>query len=149
MSRRMQINPTTRCSKLCTYARMRQSLFQALHAASARAQGTAGRGRETTVVVPPTPTHSPRMPPQGTYDLEAETLYTISWYKDNEEFYRYIPKAELTKHSYPVEGVKVDVSTKMSYRIPLWRSAIVSAPLRTSPAFLLSYEKSSVERNEA
>ncbi|XP_011144140.1 cell adhesion molecule 3 [Harpegnathos saltator] len=42
------------------------------------------------------------------YDLEAETLYTISWYKDNEEFYRYIPKAELTKHSYPVEGVKVD-----------------------------------------
>lgn len=28
MSRRMQINPTTRRSKLCTYARMRQSLFQ-------------------------------------------------------------------------------------------------------------------------
>lgn len=53
MSRRMQINPTTRRSKLCTYARMRQSLFQGF---AARASGAA---------LPP-PTHSPRMPPQGT-----------------------------------------------------------------------------------
>lgn len=30
MSRRMQINPTARRTKLCTYARMRQSLFQGL-----------------------------------------------------------------------------------------------------------------------
>ncbi|XP_032669128.1 cell adhesion molecule 2-like [Odontomachus brunneus] len=42
------------------------------------------------------------------YDLETDSLYTISWYKDNEEFYRYIPRGEPMKHSYHVEGVKVD-----------------------------------------
>ncbi|XP_017884556.1 uncharacterized protein LOC108627695 isoform X2 [Ceratina calcarata] len=42
------------------------------------------------------------------YDLEKDKLYSISWYKDHEEFYRYVPKSELTKHTYRVEGVKVD-----------------------------------------
>ncbi|XP_054009057.1 basal cell adhesion molecule-like isoform X1 [Hylaeus anthracinus] len=42
------------------------------------------------------------------YDLETDKLYTITWYKDDEEFYRYVPRGEPTKHSYPVEGVKVD-----------------------------------------
>ncbi|XP_014472655.1 PREDICTED: cell adhesion molecule 3-like [Dinoponera quadriceps] len=42
------------------------------------------------------------------YDLETEKLYSISWYKDNEEFYRYVPRTEPNKHSYHVEGVKVD-----------------------------------------
>lgn len=42
------------------------------------------------------------------YDLETDKLYTISWYKDNEEFYRYVPGGEPMKHSYHVEGVKVD-----------------------------------------
>ncbi|CAK9796722.1 hypothetical protein ANTPLA_LOCUS940 [Anthophora plagiata] len=44
------------------------------------------------------------------YDLEADKLYSITWYKDHEEFYRYVPRGEPTKHRYPVEGVKVDVS---------------------------------------
>ncbi|XP_031832613.1 cell adhesion molecule 1-like [Nomia melanderi] len=42
------------------------------------------------------------------YDLGGDRLYTISWYKDHEEFYRYVPKGEPTKHSYTVEGIKVD-----------------------------------------
>ena len=32
----------------------------------------------------------------------------MSWYKDHEEFYRYVPRGEPKKHSYAVEGVKVD-----------------------------------------
>ena len=44
------------------------------------------------------------------YDLEADKLYSITWYKDHEEFYRYVPRGEPMKHSYRVEGVKVDVS---------------------------------------
>ncbi|CAK9817638.1 Cell adhesion molecule 2 [Anthophora quadrimaculata] len=43
------------------------------------------------------------------YDLEADKLYSITWYKDHEEFYRYVPRGEPTKHRYPVEGVKVDL----------------------------------------
>lgn len=46
------------------------------------------------------------------YDLESEKLYAISWYKDHEEFYRFLPRGEPAKHSYHVEGVKVDVSKK-------------------------------------
>ncbi|XP_076625275.1 uncharacterized protein LOC143343852 isoform X2 [Colletes latitarsis] len=42
------------------------------------------------------------------YDLETDKLYSITWYKDHEEFYRYVPRGEPTKHSYRVEGVQVD-----------------------------------------
>ncbi|XP_030558954.1 uncharacterized protein LOC115761349 [Drosophila novamexicana] len=38
---------------------------------------------------------------------EGEELYAIKWYKDNEEFYRYVPKARPAKTSYRVEGVRV------------------------------------------
>ncbi|XP_064553079.1 uncharacterized protein beat-IV isoform X2 [Drosophila montana] len=38
---------------------------------------------------------------------EGEELYAIKWYKDNEEFYRYVPKARPPKTSYRVEGVRV------------------------------------------
>ncbi|XP_034180796.1 uncharacterized protein LOC117604614 isoform X2 [Osmia lignaria lignaria] len=42
------------------------------------------------------------------YDLQEDKLYSISWYKDHEEFYRYVPRGEPPQHSYRVEGVKVD-----------------------------------------
>lgn len=42
-----------------------------------------------------------------------ETLYSVKWYKDNEEFYRYIPKATPQQQSYKVEGVRVDVSIEL------------------------------------
>ncbi|KAI8045767.1 hypothetical protein M5D96_001954 [Drosophila gunungcola] len=38
---------------------------------------------------------------------EGEALYAIKWYKDNEEFYRYVPKARPPKTSYRVDGVRV------------------------------------------
>jgi len=47
---------------------------------------------------------------QCQYELENDILYSVSWYKDHEEFYRYVPKANPTKHSYLLEGIKVDVS---------------------------------------
>ncbi|XP_076649577.1 cell adhesion molecule 2-like isoform X1 [Halictus rubicundus] len=45
---------------------------------------------------------------QCRYELGTDKLYSITWYKDHEEFYRYVPKGEPTKHSYTVEGIKVD-----------------------------------------
>uniref|UniRef100_A0A1B0A8B5 CD80-like immunoglobulin C2-set domain-containing protein n=1 Tax=Glossina pallidipes TaxID=7398 RepID=A0A1B0A8B5_GLOPL len=41
---------------------------------------------------------------------EGEALYAIKWYKDNEEFYRYVPKAKPPKTSYRVDGVQVIVN---------------------------------------
>ena len=44
------------------------------------------------------------------YDLEKDRLYSVTWYKDHEEFYRYVPKSNPQQHSYKLEGIKVDVS---------------------------------------
>lgn len=41
---------------------------------------------------------------------ETETIYSVKWYKDNEEFYRYVPKANPPQQSYRIEGIRVDVS---------------------------------------
>ncbi|XP_055606353.1 uncharacterized protein LOC129754364 [Uranotaenia lowii] len=37
-----------------------------------------------------------------------ERLYSIKWYKDNEEFYRYVPSASQPIKSYKIEGIRVD-----------------------------------------
>lgn len=39
-----------------------------------------------------------------------DTLYSLKWYKDQEEFYRYVPKAKPKTNWYDVEGIKIDVS---------------------------------------
>jgi len=48
---------------------------------------------------------------------EGETLYSVKWYKDNEEFYRYVPKANPPQHSYRVDGIKVDVSIMLTPKL--------------------------------
>lgn len=49
---------------------------------------------------------------QCNYDLGNDTLYTVKWYKENEEFYRFVPKAMPQANSYDLEGVHVNVSLK-------------------------------------
>lgn len=46
---------------------------------------------------------------QCRYDLQSDTLYSVSWYKDNEAFYTYKPKSDPKKNSFNVEGVRVDL----------------------------------------
>lgn len=41
---------------------------------------------------------------------QEETLYSVKWYKDEEEFYRYVPRATPPQNSYNFDGIKVDVS---------------------------------------
>lgn len=43
-------------------------------------------------------------------DDSEETLYSVKWYKDEEEFYRYVPRANPPQYSYSFDGIKVDVS---------------------------------------
>ncbi|XP_063229340.1 uncharacterized protein LOC134534748 isoform X2 [Bacillus rossius redtenbacheri] len=42
------------------------------------------------------------------YDLGDDAVYSVKWYKDDEEFYRYVPRSTPPKSSYPVPGVRVD-----------------------------------------
>jgi hypothetical protein len=45
------------------------------------------------------------------YDLGDDKLYAVKWYKDNEEFYRYVPRSDTVKQSYRVDGIRVEVSS--------------------------------------
>lgn len=38
-----------------------------------------------------------------------EKLYTVQWYKDNDEFYRFEKSGP--RHAYQIDDIKVDVST--------------------------------------
>ncbi|KAJ9582766.1 hypothetical protein L9F63_022892, partial [Diploptera punctata] len=53
------------------------------------------------------------------YDLEKDRLYSVTWYKDHEEFYRYVPKANPQQHSYKLEGIKVDHHRSDSQKVLL------------------------------
>lgn len=43
-------------------------------------------------------------------DEQEEIIYSVKWYKDGEEFYRYVPKAKPLQTKYDFDGIKVDVS---------------------------------------
>lgn len=44
------------------------------------------------------------------YDLENAPLYSIKWYFNSHEFYRFVPKEEPPTKVFPVPGITVDVS---------------------------------------
>jgi cell adhesion molecule 2 len=44
------------------------------------------------------------------YDMQMDKLYSVTWYKDNEEFYRYVPTSKHLKHSFSMDGITVDLS---------------------------------------
>ncbi|XP_071516740.1 uncharacterized protein [Panulirus ornatus] len=59
------------------------------------------------------------------YDLEGEPLYSVKWYKDDEEFYRYMPVSTPAHASTPAQsifarpGVTVDPSRSNASRVVL------------------------------
>ncbi|XP_050310627.1 uncharacterized protein LOC126746414 [Anthonomus grandis grandis] len=44
------------------------------------------------------------------YDLEGVDLYSIKWYRNDEEFYRYVPKESPPFRSFSIKYINVDVS---------------------------------------
>lgn len=44
------------------------------------------------------------------YDLDGEALYSVKWYKDGNEFYRYVPRDMPPAQTFILPGVSVDVS---------------------------------------
>lgn len=44
------------------------------------------------------------------YDLEEAALYTIKWYRYDEEFYRYVPKESPPTRVFLMDNLNVDVS---------------------------------------
>ncbi|KAG5894769.1 hypothetical protein JTB14_005205 [Gonioctena quinquepunctata] len=54
---------------------------------------------------------------QCDYDLGNDTLYAVKWYKDNEEFYKFVPKARPQASWYQVEGVHIDMTKSDSRKV--------------------------------
>nr|XP_023014526.1 uncharacterized protein LOC111504245 [Leptinotarsa decemlineata] len=44
------------------------------------------------------------------YDLESAALYTIKWYRDDEEFYRFVPKESPPFQAFEVAHLCVDLN---------------------------------------
>lgn len=47
-----------------------------------------------------------------TFDMEGRNLFAVKWYKDEAEFYRYMPKMDPKKQHFNTTGISVDVSRK-------------------------------------
>ncbi|XP_060531633.1 uncharacterized protein LOC132705194 [Cylas formicarius] len=43
------------------------------------------------------------------FDLDGEILYSVKWYKDGNEFFRYVPRDMPPTQSFPLPGVTVDL----------------------------------------
>lgn len=52
---------------------------------------------------------SAKVPLRCEYDLEGAALYSIKWYRNDFEFFRYMPGAKPPGQEFFVPGVKVDV----------------------------------------
>lgn len=65
----------------------------------------------TSMIVP---AHAVAMTPlelQCNVDMEGEALYSVKWYKDGHEFYRFSPSDSPQSFNFKVHGVYVRVST--------------------------------------
>ena len=49
------------------------------------------------------------------YDLENSKLYSVKWYKDGQEFFRFMPSMENKIEVFQVTGVRIDVSQNSEY----------------------------------
>ena len=44
------------------------------------------------------------------FDMEGDTLYSVKWYKNDQEFYRYVPNDRPKLQVFKTDGIQVDVS---------------------------------------
>ena len=44
------------------------------------------------------------------YNLGGDTLYSVKWYKGRHEFYRFMPHEVPAIKTFPVKGMKINVS---------------------------------------
>ncbi|XP_058057104.1 uncharacterized protein LOC131208386 [Anopheles bellator] len=53
------------------------------------------------------------------YDMEGEALYSVKWYKDGREFYRYVPRDDPPGTVFPQPGIAVDLLNSTSEQVVL------------------------------
>ncbi|XP_046666464.1 uncharacterized protein LOC124358214 [Homalodisca vitripennis] len=53
------------------------------------------------------------------FDLQGETLYSVKWYKDGNEFFRYLPRDKPPVQVFPMEGIDVDIPRSNETQVAL------------------------------
>lgn len=66
--------------------------------------------KDIRVQIPATVKRSDTVTLTCTYDLEADTLYSMKWYRGRKEFYRYTPDEEPEMKLFHVPGIHVVVN---------------------------------------
>ncbi|KAG8199128.1 hypothetical protein JTE90_015965 [Oedothorax gibbosus] len=56
------------------------------------------------------------------YDLEGNALYSVKWYKDNVEFYRFLPSDTPSAQMYKLDGVFLDLHRSNATHAFLYKS---------------------------
>lgn len=65
------------------------------------------------------------------YDMEDEKLYSVKWYKDGNEFYRYLPRDHPPASLFPLAGIIVDVSEfPLSFSNKIYLNFSISPTIR-------------------
>nr|CAD7402020.1 unnamed protein product [Timema cristinae] len=53
------------------------------------------------------------------FDLQGEALYSVKWYKDGNEFYRFVPRDMPPAQLFPLPGVAVDIHNSTESQVVL------------------------------
>ncbi|KAI8125991.1 hypothetical protein CVS40_4075 [Lucilia cuprina] len=60
------------------------------------------------------------------YSLDGESLYSVKWYKDGHEFYRYVPRNKPPGQAFPLPGINVDLRNSSDTQVALRRVTLQS-----------------------
>ena len=56
------------------------------------------------------------------FDMQGDTLYSVKWYKNDQEFYRYVPNDRPKLQVFKTEGIQVDVSIYLDLPLKVEKS---------------------------
>ncbi|XP_066905806.1 uncharacterized protein [Halyomorpha halys] len=61
------------------------------------------------------------------FDLGRATLYSVKWYKNEDEFYRYMPDNDPKTHVFSLPGIRLDVSASNMSQVTLTQVGYTSS----------------------
>ncbi|EDW71214.1 uncharacterized protein beat-IIIa [Drosophila virilis] len=63
------------------------------------------------------------------YSLDGESLYSVKWYKDGHEIYRYVPRDKPPGQAFPLPGVNIDLRNSSDTQVMLRRVTLQTSGL--------------------
>ena len=73
------------------------------------------------------------------FDMEGDTLYSVKWYRNEQEFYRFVPNDRPKLQIFPQHGIRVEVSCRHDKRVHTKLNSGSSAqnPLGSTCSYLI------------